>query len=52
VTRNFTPELRDPRLIEGQVYSITIYRNDNQGWMRNYRLLEFEADSRRIQEFD
>lgn len=52
VTRNFKPELRDPRLIEGQVYSITIYRNDNQGWMRNYRLLEFEADSRRIQEFD
>ena len=52
VSRDFTPALRDPRLIEGQHYSLTIYRNDNQGWMRNYRKVEFEADSTLIQQFE
>ncbi len=52
VTQNFTPSLRDPRLIDRQIYSVAIYRNDNQGWMRNYRIVEFEADSARIQRFD
>jgi hypothetical protein len=52
VATDFTPDLYDPRLKEGQSYTLEIFMTDNAGWMRNYRSVDFKMDSTTIQSFD
>lgn len=52
VATDFTPELYDPKLLEGQSYILEIFMTDNSGWMRNYRSVEFKMDSTISQTFD
>jgi hypothetical protein len=52
VATDFTPELYDPKLLEGQSYTLEIFMTDNSGWMRNYRSVEFKMDSTISQTFD
>lgn len=52
VTENLTPELYDPLLVLGETYRLTIASMDEQGWMRDYRSLEFVADTNEVMVFE
>lgn len=43
VTHNLTPELYDPLLVAGEEYTIGVYAMDEQGWIRNFRRIQFVA---------